>query len=239
MAKRSPQPAKRILIVVTSTDEYRDAGYRTGLWLGELTHFYDVVTEAGHEVVIASTAGGRVPIDPESLGSLVVKMGDTDERYEDRAFMDLLSDTTRLRDVAREDFDAIYLTGGHGTMFDFPGNADLAGILRRLDGQGRIISAVCHGPAGFLGATRADGKPFLDGRKVTGFSWPEEKLAGRNKVVPFRLDERLKAEGASYTKALRPMASKVVTDGNLVTGQNPASAEGVAKQVVKLLKKAQ
>lgn len=237
MAQRNSTGRNRILAVVTSTAEYRKAGYRTGLWLGELTHFSDVVTEAGHEVVIASVEGGRVPLDPESLGTLMLKSGGTGERYADRAFMDLLADTPSLTAIAKQDFDAIYLTGGHGTMFDFPDNPDLAALIRRLDAQGRVVAAVCHGPSGLLGVRKEDGTPFLKGRKVTGFSWPEEKLAGRDDAVPFRLDKRLKDEGASYTKALRPMASKVVTDGTLVTGQNPTSAEGVGKAVVKLLKK--
>lgn len=237
MAKQTTPSGKRILVVVTSAEEYSAAGFRTGLWLGELTHFYDVVTEAGHEVVIASITGGRVPLDPESLSTLMLKQGDTGKRYRDRAFMDLLDDTVSVHDVVGEDFDAIYLTGGHGTMFDFPNNPDLARLIQRLDAQGKVVSAVCHGPAGFLGVRREDGTPLLQGREVTGFSWPEEKLAGRAKVVPFRLDDRLREEGADYKKALRPLASNVVVDGRLVTGQNPTSASGVAKKVVKLLKK--
>lgn len=237
MAKKTPKIAKRVLAVVSSTPEYEKVGYRTGLWLGELTHFYDVVTKAGHEVVIASTAGGRVPLDPESLGTLVLKQGGTDKRYADRAFMDLLSDTPSLRDVAGQHFDAVYLTGGHGTMFDFPASPELAEIILRTDTEGGVVAAVCHGPAGFLGVQRADGTAYVRGRKLTGFSWPEEKLAGRTDAVPFRLDEQLKKQGASYTKALRPMAEKVVVDGRLVTGQNPTSAGAVGEAVVKLLKK--
>lgn len=237
MAKKPTPSGKRILAVVTSTPEYEKVGYRTGLWLGELTHFYDVVTAAGHEVVIASVAGARVPIDPESLGMLVLKQGGTDKRYADRAFMDLLENAPSLRDVADQSFDAIYLTGGHGTMFDFPACPDLARLILRLEDEGRVVSAVCHGPAGFLGVQRADGTPYVKGRKVTGFSWPEEKLAGRADAVPFRLDEELKKQGATYSKALRPMAAKVVVDGRLVTGQNPTSAQDVAKAVVKLLTK--
>ena len=103
--------------------------------------------------------------------------------------------------------------------------------------DGGIVAAVCHGPAAFVGARLSDGSPLLEGCRVTGFSWAEEKLAGRDKVVPFRLDKALKDEGATYTKALLPMTEKVVEDGRLVTGQNPMSAAGVAKTVVKLLKK--
>lgn len=236
MSPKSTTP-KRILAVTTSTAAYETVGYRTGLWLGELTHFYDVVTGAGHDVVIASIDGGRVPLDPESLGTLVLKQGGTGQRYADRSFMDLLEDTPSIESLADESFDAVYLTGGHGTMFDFPTSVALAERIRRTDGDGGIVAAVCHGPAGLTEVIGADGRPFLDGRKVTGYSWPEEKLASRADAVPFRLDERLKERGATYTKALRPMASKVVVDDRLITGQNPTSASGVGEAVVKLLAK--
>lgn len=229
--------AKRVLAVVSSTPEFHSTGRRTGLWLGELTHFYDVLVEAGHAVTIVGTQAGRVPIDPESLGSIVLKHGATDERYEDRAFMNLLADAPSIDDVADSPFDAIFLAGGHGAMYDFPSSTALRDRLRRMDEDGAVISAVCHGPAGFLGVTRGDGHPLVHDRKVTCFSWREEKLAGRDEDVPFRLDEALREAGASYTKALRPMASKVVTDHRLVTGQNPTSAKGVGEAVVKLLAK--
>lgn len=237
MAKQSALSDKNILVVTTSTPDYDTVGYRTGLWLGELTHFYDVVSAAGAQVTIASVAGGRVPLDPMSLGLIVLKQGATDKRYQDRAFMDLLDDTPSLADVADQRFDAIYLTGGHGTMYDFPSSEELARLIQRIDADGGVVSAVCHGPAGFLGARRADGAPWLQGRKVTGFSWPEERLAGRREAVPFRLDDALKEQGAKYTTALWPMTSKVVVDGRLVTGQNPTSSSDVAKAVVKLLRK--
>ncbi|WP_203566491.1 type 1 glutamine amidotransferase domain-containing protein [Aestuariimicrobium ganziense] len=231
----STDPTKRILVVVTSAGSYEKVGYRTGLWLGELTHFHDVVEKAGHAVVIASVAGGRVPIDPESLGSLVLKMGGTQERYEDPAYMALLENTLSLDEVADQQFDAIYLAGGHGTMFDFPHSDALGRLIVDTWQRDGIVSAVCHGPAGLITVRLPDGTALIKGRKLTGFSWAEEKLAGRDQAVPFRLDEQLKAQGAKYTKALRPMAEKVVRDGNLVTGQNPMSAKGVAEEVVKLL----
>lgn len=227
--------AKRVLIVTTSAGEYEKCGYRTGLWLGELTHFYDVLEKARHELVIASIAGGLVPLDPESLAAPVLRLGATDERYRDRAFMAKLDDTASVESLADQEFDAVYLTGGHGTMFDFPSSAALGRLLASTFEAGRIVAAVCHGPSGLLAAQLSDGTPLLQGRKVTGFSWPEEKLAGRDEYVPFRLDEALEEQGAQYTKALRPMVEKVIVDGNLVTGQNPMSAEGVGKVVAKLL----
>lgn len=236
MARKNRTPA-RILIVTTSTPAYETAGYRTGLWLSELTHFYDVVVDAGHDVTIASIDGGLVPLDPASLTPAMLAMGGTKRRYRDAAFMQLLEQTPALEEVADEDWDAVYLTGGHGTMFDYPHNEVLATIMADTLEDGGVVSAVCHGPAGFVGARLSDGSPLIAGRQVTGFSWQEEKLAKRDKDVPFRLDKALRTEGAKYAKALLPMGEKVVVDGTLVTGQNPTSAAGVGKAVVKLLKK--
>lgn len=177
-----------------------------------------------------------MPLDPESLSTMMLKSGGTGERYADPAFMSLLDDTVRVEDLTADEFDAIYLTGGHGVMFDFPTSEALGALVADLDAQGKVVSAVCHGPAGLLGARREDGAPVIKGRKVTGFSWPEEKLAKRQDAVPFRLDEELKALGAKYSKALLPFKDNVVRDKNLITGQNPQSAESVAKAVLKRLK---
>ncbi|WP_409482980.1 type 1 glutamine amidotransferase domain-containing protein [Arsenicicoccus dermatophilus] len=235
MARRTTP--RRVLAVVTSTTRYADKGYRTGLWLGELTHFYDVLTEAGHQVDVVSIDGGQVPLDPESLSTLMLRSGGTGERYADPSFMALLDDTPGIDEVDPEDYDAVYLTGGHGVMFDFPGSETLGRVLVAMAAAGKVVSAVCHGPAGLLAARDADGTPMIAGRKVTGFSWPEEKLAGRQDAVPFRLDEQLQALGAKYVKARIPFTSKVVRDGFLITGQNPQSAADVGKAVVKALRK--
>jgi len=225
----------RILAVVTSCAEYRDAGYRTGLWLGELTHFWDAVTEQGHQVDVVSIDGGMVPIDPESLGHAVLAMGGTGAHYRNPQFMAMLRNTRSVAQVRASDYDAIYLTGGHGTMFDFD-DEHLAGLVADFARQGKVVSAVCHGPAGLLNVS-VDGKSLLRGRKATGFSWTEEKLAKRADAVPFSLQDEMKKRGAKYTKALRPMAEKVVVDGMLVTGQNPTSAKAVGEAVAKLLDK--
>lgn len=226
---------KRILAVVTNASDYEKAGYRTGLWLGELTHFQDAVEKAGFSVDIASPEGGYVPIDPESLAASVLKDGGTAERYEDPAYMKLLQESLPLTDVDVDAYDAIYLAGGHGTMFDFRGEP-LASVIGRFAAAGKVVSAVCHGPAGLLDARGADGTPLVAGKKVTGFSWAEEKLAQRQDAVPFNLQDELSERGGDYTKALLPFGKKVVTDGLLITGQNPGSAEGVAEAVVEALK---
>lgn len=235
--------ASRILIVVTGAREYRKVGYRTGLWLSELTHFWDVGEKAGAGMEIVSPSGGFVPIDPGSLmlqeaGNALGIDGAVHRRYEDRAFMDRLADVKKVDDVDAEGYDAIYLTGGHGVCFDFPESEPLARLIARFWESGKIVSAVCHGPAGLLEAKLGDGSYLVDGKKLTGFSWKEERLAKRDEAVPFCLEDELKRRGAQYSKSSVPFKSFVIEDGNLITGQNPASASGVGEAVVGRLKRA-
>lgn len=226
----------RVLALVTSADRYLKTGQRTGLWLGELTHVHDVLEKAGHQLDIVSVDGGTVPLDPVSLHGPVLAMGGTDKRYEDPVYMGLLDDTASIDEVDVDDYDALYLPGGHGTMFDFV-DESVADLVGAFADQGKPVAAVCHGPVALLGATLADGTALLDGKKVTGYSWAEEKAAMRSKAVPFNLEEQLKAAGAKYSKARLPMGKKVVVDGLLITGQNPTSAKGVGKELVEALKK--
>ncbi|MDX3801801.1 type 1 glutamine amidotransferase domain-containing protein [Streptomyces sp. AK04-3B] len=228
-------PTKRILIIVTSTGEYEKVGYRTGLWLGELTHFYDVAEQAGFELTVASIEGGPVPLDPESLAHNVLSDLGTDKRYADRAFMDTLRDVVAVSEVDVDDYDAIYLTGGHGVMFDFHQSQALETLIARFHESGRIVSAVCHGPCGLLDVTLSDGEPLVKGRNVTGFSWREEELAQRADAVPYSLEDRLKELGAQYSIAAKPFDTHVVEDDRLITGQNPGSARAVAEAVVRRL----
>ncbi|KFF99024.1 type 1 glutamine amidotransferase domain-containing protein [Streptomyces europaeiscabiei] len=225
----------RILVIVTSVGEYRTVGYRTGLWLGELTHFYDVAEAAGFELTIASIDGGPVPIDPESLAHNVLGDLGTDKRYADREFMDKLRQTIGVAQVEVDDYDAIYLTGGHGVMFDFHQSEALETLIARFYESGRIVSAVCHGPCGLLDVTLTNGDPLVKDKNVTGFSWREEELAQRAEAVPYSLEERLKELGAVYSIAEKPFATYVVEDTRLITGQNPGSAKAVAEAVVRQL----
>lgn len=227
--------ANRILIIVTNVGEYEKVGFRTGLWLGGLTHFWDVAEKAGYRIDIASPQGGYVPIDPESLAAAVLKEGGTERRYEDRAFMDLLKDTMKVADADPANYDAIYLTGGHGVCFDFPRSAALAELTARFYETGKVVSAVCHGPAGLLEVRLGGGDYLIAVKKLTGFSWDEEVKAGREKAVPYNLEEELGKRGAKHTKAWFSFASNVVEDGLLITGQNPASAAAVGEAVVKKL----
>ncbi len=234
-------PTNRILVIVTNTDEFKNAGYRTGLWLSELTHFLDVVEESGYETDIASPEGGKIPLDPESL--IISDIADTvgignavSKRYEDRTFMNRLTNTMDLTDIRVQDYDAIYLTGGHGVMFDFPENDRLSELIARFYDNDRIVSSVCHGPSGLLNVKLQNGEYLLNNKNVTGFSWNEEKMAKRDHAVPFNLEEELKQRGATFTTAKLPFGGHVVEDDRLITGQNPKSAKQVGESVVKKLK---
>lgn len=229
-----------ILIVVTNVDQYDRVGFRTGLWLGELTHFWDAVEGQGFRSEIASPSGGWVPLDPQSLmmpelGHNSRLGGDVTNHYRDKQFMDRLNNTLRLADVSAADYDAIYLAGGHGTMWDFR-SPDLARLLTEFYESSKIVSAVCHGPVGFLDAKLSDGRWLVQDKDLTAFSWAEEKADNRDDVVPFNLEEELKGRGARYTKALVPFGKHVVEDGLLITGQNPASARGVGEAVARRLR---
>lgn len=225
-------PANRILIIVTNVGEYKKVGYRTGLWLGELTHFYDYVHEHGFDVDIASPSGGFVPIDPESLAQEYLSELGTDMRYHDRGFMDLLENTKNVSDVNLEDYDAIYMTGGHGVMFDFRQSDELESLVANFYDSDRVVSAVCHGPAGLLNVRLSSGEPLVKGKRVTGFSWPEEEAAQRADAVPYSLQDELKKLGGDYSIADKLFETHVVEDGRLITGQNPGSARAVAEAVV-------
>ncbi|WP_432012036.1 type 1 glutamine amidotransferase domain-containing protein [Streptomyces sp. HD1123-B1] len=229
---------KKILVVVTNVDEYEKTGMRTGLWLGELTHFWDVAERGGYAMDIASPSGGKVPIDPESLSHEVLGELGTGKRYADREYMDLLEDTKKVSEVNLDDYDAIYLTGGHGVMFDFPQSQDLEDLMARFYETGRVVSTVCHGATGLLNVVLSDGQPLVRGKRVTGFSWPEEELAARADAVPYSLQEELTKLGADYSTAAEPFDTYVVEDERLITGQNPGSAKAVAEAVVHRLEAA-
>ena len=225
--------SKKVLHVVTNTGGYED-GTPTGLWLGELVHVYDQLEAAGAEQVIASPRGGAAPIDPKSLLPVIADAA-TKARLEDPDFMELLERTVPLAEIDQADFEAIYLPGGHGTMFDLPDSPELAHILSEMHARGAIIASVCHGPSGLLGATDADGRPLVAGRRMTGYSWNEEVAAGVAGRVPFNLEQRLIELGAEYERGPVPFLPKAIADGTFISGQNPASAKRVGEYLVEAL----
>lgn len=224
----------KVLIVVTSVATYESGKLKTGLWLSELTHIYHGATGQGHEVSIASPKGGNTPIDPESLKPMVLDKI-SKGYWADASFQQLLQRTKRLGEVAHERFDCVYLAGGHGTMYDFPDDADLQQILREHFESNRKVAAICHGVGGLLNAKLSNGEYLIKGKKITGFDWFEESLARRKKEVPFNLEAGLKKRGCDYKKAFFPMTSHVVVDGNLITGQNPFSSKEMAQVVMREL----
>lgn len=226
----------KILLVVTNVKMYASGNLETGLWLSELSHIYDAATKKGFEITLASPQGGESPLDPESLKSLV--LDSASKKYlEDRAFRELLKNTKRMIDFNNEDFDLVYLAGGHGTMYDFPDDLGIQQIVGEQYEKGNKIGAICHGVGGLLNVRLSNGEYLIKGKKLTGFNWFEESIARRKKEVPFNLEKALKERGSKYQKALIPMTSHVVVDGNLITGQNPFSSKEMAKVVMEELGK--
>ena len=224
-----------ILIIVTShakmTDpraaDPRAATKATGLWLEELAIPYRLFAAAGADVTIASPLGGEAPIDPGSRDS-----ADPEVKafLADPVAQAKVQHTARLADV-RGRFDAVFVAGGHGTMWDLPTSPDVAERLSATWRDGGVVAAVCHGPAALVGATKPDGTPLVAGLKVAAFSNDEERGVNLAEIVPFLLATRLQELGALYEHG--PMWQPyVVRDGRLVTGQNPASSAGVAKAVL-------
>lgn len=222
---------KRILFVLTSHDRLGDTGQETGYYLPEAAHPWRVLREAGHRIDLASPEGGPVPVDPESHDL---------EDEANAAFLeaeeDALEDTLAADALDPSEYDAIYFAGGHGTMWDFPDCQPLIDATRDIYEAGGVVAAVCHGPAGLVNVRLSDGAYLVDGREVSCFTDEEERAVELDEVVPFLLETRLRERGAAIRKA-EPWQEKVVTDGRLVTGQNPASAEGVGEAVARLLER--
>ena len=226
--------SKRILDVVTNVGHYDDPDHPTGLWLSELTHAWHVFEEAGFEQTLVSPAGGAAPLEPRSL-----KFPNIDKTAKawraDPARMALLQETKSPNEIDADDYDAIYFTGGHAVMYDFPDSEGLQRLTREIYERGGIVASVCHGYCGLLNTTLSDGSYLIAGKKMTGFAWTEEVLARVAKLVPYNAEERAKERGALYEKATLPFVSYAVVDGNLVTGQNPGSAEETAKALASLV----
>lgn len=226
---------KRILHVVTNVSHYDDpTEHQTGLWLSELAHAWEVFAERGYEQTIVSPHGGAVPLEPRSL-----KFPNYDKVarawHNDPAKMALLENTLSPDELDAADFDAIYYTGGHAVMYDFPDSAGLQRLTREIWERGGVVSSVCHGYCGLLNVKLTDGSLLVDGRHLTGFAWQEEVLARVDKLVPYNAEEAMKERGALYEKAKLPFVSYAVIDGKLVTGQNPGSAKETAEKVVQTL----
>ncbi|PIG93566.1 type 1 glutamine amidotransferase domain-containing protein [Gloeocapsopsis sp. IPPAS B-1203] len=223
---------KKILIVVTSHEELGNTGKKTGFYLSEVTHPDDVFTRAGYEVDFVSPKGGKAPMDGVKL-----------EDPLNKAFLDdpekvkQVENTLQPSQIEPDQYDAIFYAGGHGTMWDFPNNQELAQIAANIYDQGGVVGAVCHGPAGLVNIKLANGEYLIKGKTVSGFTNEEEAAVELTEAVPFLLESKLKEQGAEFSKAAN-FEAHVVTSDRLVTGQNPASAAGVAEQMLQLIESA-
>jgi putative intracellular protease/amidase len=225
---------KRILAVATSNATELN-GKKTGLWLSELTHFLAVVVDAGFAYDLASPLGGKVPLDEKSLATL--EKDPVNVRFmKDPAFTAQLEASLEASAVDPARYAAIYLAGGHGTMWDFRQSGDLQRVITALYSAGKHVTAVCHGVAGLVDATDATGKVIVKDRRVTGFSNFEDRLGGTKKLMPYLLEDALKGNGAKYHKNVIPFTERVEVDGVLITGQNPQSARAVRVALVGQLK---
>ena len=223
-----------ILLIATGTGKYASGNLPTGLWLSELAHIYHRAKKQWYESTVASPKGGDVPVDPESLKPLLLDKISRNY-WDDPAFRRMLQHTESLNEISGKMFDCIYLAGGHGTMYDFPDNAVLQSIIKSHYESDKMVAAICHGVCGLLNVRLSGGEYLVRNKELTGYSWFEEILARREKEVPFNLEEALKERGADYRKAFIPMTSKVVVDGNLITGQNPFSSKEIAKVILREL----
>ncbi len=222
-----------ILMVLTSHDELGDTGKKTGFWLEEFAAPYYVFRDAGAEVTLASPAGGQPPIDPSS-DAADAQTEATDRFKADDAAQKALATTAMLSSVSADGFDAIFYPGGHGPLWDLAEDADSQALIEAFYASGRPVGAVCHAPAVFRHTTGTDGQSLVSGKRVTGFTNTEEEGVGLTDVVPFLVEDMLKANGGDYRKG-DDWASFVVTDGLLVTGQNPASSAEAARELLGLL----
>ncbi|MDU7485726.1 MAG: type 1 glutamine amidotransferase domain-containing protein [Cutibacterium avidum] len=223
----------RILMVLTSHDQLGDTDRKTGFWLEEFAAPYYVFGDAGHEITLASPKGGQPPVDPTS--ALPQMQTDATRRFEaDDAAKAALAATVRLSEVDPAQFDAVFYPGGHGPLWDLVDDPASKQIILDSDAAGRPLGLVCHAPGVLHAVKKQDGTSLIVDRSVTGFTNGEEEAAGLASVVPFLVEDSLTEAGARYSKGADG-ESYVVTDGTLVTGQNPASSADAAQRLLDLL----
>lgn len=223
----------RVLMLVTSVAKMKPSGLPTGTWLEELAAAYNVFADAGAAITIASVQGGAAPIDEASLAEPWLT-ADGERFRADAVAMGKMAATAPLGALSASDHEVLYLVGGAGTAWDFPGNQPLADLVSAMYARGGVVGGVCHGVLGLTSAVDGNGGPLVAGRNVTGISNREEELTGYDKLVPVLPEDRLRQLGAIYSMG-EPLMAHVVQDGRLVTGQNPASARPLATIMLKAL----
>jgi len=217
----------KVLIVLTSHGELGNTGEKTGFWIEEFASPYYVLADAGAELTLASPKGGQPPVDPKSE-SADAQSSYTKRFYGDYDLIDKVAHTFKLSEVNEADYDAVFYPGGHGPLWDLATDAASIALIENFYKNNKPVAFVCHAPAALLKVKAPDGEPLVKGKEVTGFSDTEEDAVKLSKVVPFLLEDELIKLGALYSKGDN-WSSYVKADGLLITGQNPASSEAVAK----------
>ncbi len=225
----------KILLILTSQSTMGDDSRPTGVWFEELSTPYYAFIDAGAQVDIASIKGGKIPFDPHSIEPEGKNPASVERFLKDAAAMALIEDSRKIDDVNPSSYSAVFLPGGHGTMWDLATSDRLADLMSAAWASGKVVAAVCHGPAGLVNAKDTNGEPLVAGRHVSAFTNSEEEAAGLTTIVPFLLETRIRELGAKYERGsdFQPFA---VRDGNLVTGQNPMSSEQVAHLVLQAVR---
>ncbi|OAE58493.1 dimethylallyltransferase [Achromobacter xylosoxidans] len=223
-----------ILIVLTSHDTLGNTGRKTGFWLEEFAAPYYAFLDAGAKLTLASPLGGQPPLDPKS-DDPDAQTDDTRRFKQDSDAQRVLASTRRLSEVQASDYDAVFYPGGHGPLWDLAEDNNSVALIETMLAAGKPVSAVCHAPGVLRHAKTADGKPLVQGRQVTGFSNAEEAAVQLTDVVPFLVEDELKKLGGLYSSG-PDWQPHVVSDGLLITGQNPGSSVGVVRALLERLK---
>tara|TARA_R110000787_G_scaffold108621_1_gene217016 strand:+ start:11612 stop:12418 length:807 start_codon:yes stop_codon:yes gene_type:complete len=223
-----------ILFVLTSHDQLGDTGKKTGFWVEEFANPYYSLLDKGATITIATPKGGTAPIDPSSDSPDAATM-DTDRFNNDAEAKAKIANTMVLADMNPDDFDAVFYPGGHGPLWDLANDTTSIALIEKFHAQDKPIAFVCHAPAALKGVKDTNGNPLVQGKKVTGFTNTEEAAVGLTNVVPFLVEDMLTKNGGIYSKK-EDWAAYAIQDGNLITGQNPASSELVAEKLLESLK---
>ncbi len=224
-----------ILMVLTSHSELGNTGEKTGFWVEEFAAPYYVLSEAGANITVASPKGGQPPIDPKSTQP-DAQTPASKKYFEDKELQTKVAHTKKLSEVSAADFDGVFYPGGHGPMWDLNKDQHSINLIEQFLQNDKPVAAICHAPAALIHAKDKNGEPIVKGKKITGFTNTEEEAVKLTDIVPFLLEDELKNKGGIYTKGA-DWSSHVVKDGLLITGQNPASSEEAAKELLALLNK--
>lgn len=224
----------KVLMVLTSHDTLGNTGRKTGFWLEELAAPYYAFRNAGAEIVLASPKGGQPPLDPKS--NEPANQTDATRRFEaDRDAMAQLATTVKLADISQADFDTVFYPGGHGPLWDLANDATSIALIEAFLAAGKPTAFVCHAPGVLRDVKTPEGRPLVEGKKVTGFANSEEDGVGLTDIVPFLVEDVLKAKGGIYSRG-PDWGSYVIQDGLLITGQNPGSSPATARALIDAVK---